>query len=177
MNKYRLHVTPRSRAFAHRLTPALAILALTGALWTAQAQTTTLVSANRAGNNSGNGGSGIGRMIPGSTIRGDSTSSSVSADGRFVVFASGATDLVAGTPTNGKFQIYVRDLRAGTTALVSANRAGTGGGNGDSADCAISGDGRFVLFTSFATDLTATSTPTTVPTCSCGIWRRAQRRS
>ena len=44
-------------------------------------------------------------------------------DGRYVAFVSSATDLVE-TPVNGNFQIYVRDLVAGTTRLVTLNRLG-----------------------------------------------------
>jgi Tol biopolymer transport system component len=45
---------------------------------------------------------------------------SISADGRYVAFESIATDLVAGS-TNGNVHIFVRDLLAGTTALVSVD--------------------------------------------------------
>jgi Tol biopolymer transport system component len=42
----------------------------------------------------------------------------ISADGRYVVYDSGATGLVSGD-TNGKFDIFVRDRQTGTTTLVS----------------------------------------------------------
>ena len=41
--------------------------------------------------------------------------SSISADGRFVAFDSGATDLVSGD-TNGEFDIFVHDRQTGNTA-------------------------------------------------------------
>ena len=44
---------------------------------------------------------------------------SVSADGRYVAFYSNATNLVPGG-SNGNYQVFVRDLQAGTTTLVSA---------------------------------------------------------
>ena len=100
---------------------------------------TVLVSANGAGTGSGNGFSFAPVM---------------SADGRFVAFESLATDLVP-DDANGDFDVFVRDLKTGTTTLVSANRAGTGSGNGFSFAPAISADGRFVAFESFATDLVA----------------------
>src|SRR5687768_5503519 len=78
----------------------------------------TLVSINQAGNASGNGIS-------------DLTELSVSADGRYVAFVSRADDLVAGD-ANGAFDVFLRDLREGTTILVSINAAGTGCGNGAS---------------------------------------------
>src|SRR4030095_13944810 len=77
---------------------------------------------------------------------------SVTPDGRFVAFASDANDLVP-NDSNALRDVFVRDLQAGTTTLVSVNNAGTDGGNGDSTPPAISGDGRFVAFESDANDL------------------------
>jgi Tol biopolymer transport system component len=76
---------------------------------------------------------------------------SVSADGRFVAFASFASNLVPGD-TNGTSDVFVRDLRAGTTTRVSV---GTGGGqaNDTSVTPSISADGRFVAFASYASNL------------------------
>jgi Tol biopolymer transport system component len=50
-------------------------------------------------------------------------------------------------------QVYVRNLSAGTTALVSVNKNGTGPGLGTSQEPTISADGRYVAFTSIAQDL------------------------
>jgi Tol biopolymer transport system component len=77
---------------------------------------------------------------------------SMSADGRFVVFESNATDLAA-IPRGAPDQIFVRDMQAGVTSLVSVNQAGTSGGNSGTTSPEISADGRFVLFTDGATDL------------------------
>lgn len=52
----------------------------------------------------------------------------------------------------------VRDLKTGTTTLVSVNRAGTRSGNGFSTAPAISTDGRLVAFFSEASDLIASDT-------------------
>ncbi len=78
----------------------------------------------------------------------------ISADGRFVAFASDASNLVAGAAGT---QVYVRDRTNGTTSLVSTSTLG-GGGNGGARRPAISADGRFVAFTSTANDLVAGDT-------------------
>jgi Tol biopolymer transport system component len=80
-----------------------------------------------------------------------SYSPSISADGRYVAFESIATDLVA-PATNGNVHIFVRDLLAGTTTLVSVDSTGTEG-DGPSRAPSISGDGRYVAFESDATNL------------------------
>lgn len=109
-------------------------------------ETTTLVSVNRFGTNSGNGESHAYRGAPGN--------SSISADGRFVVFTSWASDLVA-NDTNGQPDVFVRDLQTGTMTLVSVNRFGTNSGNSGSGviGTGISADGRFAMFQSWASDL------------------------
>ncbi len=77
----------------------------------------------------------------------------VSADGRYVVFPSEATNLVAGD-TNGASDVFVRDRVTGTTALVSVSTTGAVG-NGWSFDAVIASDGRTAVFRSPATDLVA----------------------
>ena len=78
----------------------------------------------------------------------------ISPDGRFVVLFSRATNLVPGD-TNGSFDVFVRDLQAGTTERVSV--ANSGGQANSSSSVAgstvISADGRFVAFGSVATNL------------------------
>ena len=76
---------------------------------------------------------------------------SLSADGRYVAFASDATALVAGD-TNGRTDVFVRDRQSGVTERVSVDSAGAQG-NGPSGDPSISADGRYVAFHSDATDL------------------------
>jgi Tol biopolymer transport system component len=80
----------------------------------------------------------------------------ISVDGRFVVFVSGAHNLVA-NDTNGKADVFVRDLEEKTTTLVSINKDGTDSGAGHSgiSSVAISGDGRYVVFDSYANNLVA----------------------
>jgi Tol biopolymer transport system component len=82
-----------------------------------------------------------------------SYSPSISADGRFVAFASYATNLVPGD-TNGEEDVFVHDRQAGTTERVSVDAAG-GQANGQSQVPTISADGRYVAFSSTASNLTA----------------------
>jgi Tol biopolymer transport system component len=84
----------------------------------------------------------------------DSSEAAFSDDGRFIAFTSKASNLVA-LPTNGQQDVFVRDMQTGTTRLVSVNKDGTGGGNGASSEPRISADGRYVAFSSLATDLVA----------------------
>jgi uncharacterized repeat protein (TIGR01451 family) len=75
----------------------------------------------------------------------------ISADNRYVVFASGSDQLVAGD-TNGKQDIFVRDRQAGTTTLVSRAFDGSQS-DGDAGTPRISANGRYVTFVSLATNL------------------------
>ena len=83
---------------------------------------------------------------------GVSTQPAISGDGRYVTFASFATNLMAGD-TNHAEDVFLRDVLAGTNSLVSVTPAG-GFGDGNSFQPSISTDGRFVLFYSFARNLT-----------------------
>lgn len=82
---------------------------------------------------------------------GESSWSDLSADGRFVVFSSAATNLVPGD-TNGTRDVFAHDRQTGKTTRVSVNRAGKQG-DGWSWDPSISADGRFVAFWSEASNL------------------------
>ncbi|MEG4088798.1 calcium-binding protein [Microcoleus sp. Pol12B4] len=99
--------------------------------------TTTLVSVDSAGNQ-GNNGVGYG-------------ASSILANGRFIAFESGATNLVPGD-TNNSSDIFVRDLSTNTTTRISVDSAGNEA-NSFSYAPSISADGRFVTFSSDATNL------------------------
>jgi hypothetical protein len=83
---------------------------------------------------------------------GSSSVPSMSADGRYVAFPSSSTNLIVGGSSGG--QVFVRDRIAGTTEIVSVSSAGLQG-NAGSSYCAISADGRYVAFTSNATNLVA----------------------
>lgn len=88
---------------------------------------------------------------------------SISADGRWVAFESLANNLVAGD-TNLKSDVFVHDLQSGTTVRVSVS---TAGGQGDNTSHlfdshhVISGKGRFVVFSSSATNLVVGDTNNT----------------
>jgi Ca2+-binding RTX toxin-like protein len=97
--------------------------------------TTTLASVDSAGNQGNDA----------------SVNASISADGRFVAFRSFATNLVPGD-TNNLSDIFVRDLLTNTTTHVSVDSAGNQQ-NDRSFTPSISGDGRFVTFSSFASNL------------------------
>lgn len=87
-----------------------------------------------------------------------STFPTISGDGRFITFASLASNLVAGGTTQGVNSVFVRDTCAGVagctpaTSLVSLSSAGAQG-NGASGLPTISSSGRFIAFNSDADNL------------------------
>ncbi len=85
-----------------------------------QTGSTALVSANASGTGSGNGAS---------------YSPTVSADDRFVLFRSKATNLAPGTYTYGSENLFLRDLQAGTTRALTTTGLGWS---------STSADGRFI---------------------------------
>jgi Tol biopolymer transport system component len=89
----------------------------------------------------------------------DSFYPSISADGRYVAFGSYASNLISGD-TNGFTDVFVRDRPAGTTERVSVSSSeAQGNGNSDiEYGPSISADGRYVAFTSYATNLVAGDT-------------------
>src|SRR5207249_4062971 len=99
------------------------------------AATTTLISVSTNGLNSGNGPSSSAAMTP---------------DGRWIVFQSAASDLVA-NDSNGVADIFIRDLQTGRTLLVSVGQT-----NACTAP-SITPDGRFVAF------VTAVPLPSAAP--------------
>ena len=76
---------------------------------------------------------------------------SLSAKGRYAVFSSAASNLVAGD-TNGAADVFLHNLRTGTTSRLSVSGAGTQG-NSFSVGPAISADGSTVAFSSDASNL------------------------
>ncbi|MFC6674094.1 hypothetical protein [Marinobacterium aestuariivivens] len=92
----------------------------------------------------------------GNQVGGFNVDPAISADGRFVAFASNGSTLVAGD-TNGAFDIFVHDRDSGETTRVSVDTVGTQG-NGHSFQPGISSDGRFVAFSSTANNLVAGDT-------------------
>src|SRR5262245_28146137 len=83
----------------------------------------------------------------------------ITPDGRYVVFISVATNLVA-NDTNGIRDVFVRDLVADTTALVSVGA--TANGTTFMSTPVITPDGRYVAFASNARNLAA-GVPTLTP--------------
>ncbi|HVX18507.1 MAG TPA: Ig-like domain repeat protein [Acidimicrobiales bacterium] len=75
----------------------------------------------------------------------------MSADGRYVAFSSPLQTLVAGD-TNGASDVFVLDRTTGGVQQASVDSSGTEG-DGDSYAPSISADGRYVVFTSTATNL------------------------
>jgi Tol biopolymer transport system component len=106
------------------------------------AGTTTLISANMAG------------------VRVSGSSPSISADGRFVAFESLANNLVGNLSRfSSSYNVFVYDRLTQTTVLASTDTSKQqSGGNGDSADPVMSPDGRYVVFTSTASDLVPNDT-------------------
>lgn len=92
----------------------------------------------------------------GQSANADSIEPSISGDGTRVAFTSRASNLVAGV--SGQFdEIYVRDLIAGKTTLVSS-RDGKVSANEFNGQPRLSSDGGTVVFLSAATNLTAEPT-------------------
>jgi Tol biopolymer transport system component len=100
--------------------------------------TTNLVSIAMSGRDYGNGSS----RCP-----------SISADGRYVAFASDASNIVP-NDINNSGDVFVRDLVAGTTTVLSPSVDGLTSANRLSNHPILSADGRTVAFQSFATDIT-----------------------
>lgn len=81
----------------------------------------------------------------------------ISADGRYVVFQSRATNL---GPANGDAtydDIFLKDMQTGAVTRISTSQSG-GDANGDCAFARISADGRYVVFQSSANNLTTAET-------------------
>ncbi|MEA3040379.1 MAG: hypothetical protein QOE79_2892 [Sphingomonadales bacterium] len=87
---------------------------------------------------------------------GGSGQPALSANGKFLAFQSGATNLLDSPADSSLSDIYVRDLAAGTNELASATTTGTGAGS--CAFPAMSHSGRFVVFESSASTLVPSDT-------------------
>lgn len=105
--------------------------------------TTELISVSTAGVKQDVGNSS-GRLV-------------ISPDGRYVLFLSNATNLVAGDG-NGKADAFIRDRQLGTTEIVSiGDDESIGNGNSavNGATLAMTPDGRYIVFQSVSTNLVA----------------------
>lgn len=98
----------------------------------------------------------VSTTFSGGQANGISYAGDISPDGRYIVFASDATNIVPGD-TNGVRDVFIRDHQAGTLERVSVS---TGGGQGDALSFGgrVSADGRWVAFPSNATNLVAGDT-------------------
>lgn len=85
---------------------------------------------------------------------GDSSWARCSADGRYVVFNSAASNLVS-ADTNGQYDTFLRDRLLGTTTRVSVDSSGAQGIGGPSYSPEISPDGTHVGYSSLASNLVA----------------------
>ena len=83
--------------------------------------------------------------------------SALSSDGRFVAFVSDATNLVTGD-TNNVIDVFVRDRQLGVTIRASVSSSGEQANDNSDSWLSISGDGRFITFSSDATNLVAGDT-------------------
>jgi Tol biopolymer transport system component len=88
----------------------------------------------------------VSRTSSGAPANGHSNSPVISANGRYVAFTSQASNLVP-TDTNGALDVFVRDLQAGTTTLVSVSSGGAAANYG-AYEPSISADGRYIAFES-----------------------------
>ena len=93
----------------------------------------------------------VNQHAAGTAPDGHSSTPSISRDGRYVVFASEATNLVPGD-RNRSSDIFFRDLRMPSPVLISRGMIG-GPANGSSRAPVVSDEGRFVAFQSEASDL------------------------
>jgi len=94
----------------------------------------------------------VSHALDGTPGNGPSWQCDISADGRYVTFASNASDLV-GVPTGGVSQVYLYDRVTGAVELVSVTERGVAGDD-LSRRPSVSGDGRYVAFESAAENLT-----------------------
>jgi hypothetical protein len=105
---------------------------------------------------------------------GESGHAQVSYDGRWVVFESAATNLVAGD-TNGQHDVFLRDLDSGSLVRVSQTSGG-GDALGASRDASVSADGRYVVFISDAANLVAGDSNGLAAHLGGRRWRPGRRR-
>lgn len=99
----------------------------------------------------------VSRHTNGIQGNGYSSAPSISGDGRYVVFHSGANNLID-NDTNGQYDIFIHDRWMGMTSLISSVAGGTSPGNGRSVSPSISADGRLIAFWSGASNLVSGDT-------------------
>ncbi len=88
---------------------------------------------------------------------GQSITPSISANGRYIAFVSGASNLVSGD-TNGAADVFLHDRITGETSRVSLSSGGDQGNGHCFGTISISADGRCITFSSFASNLVSGDT-------------------
>jgi Tol biopolymer transport system component len=101
----------------------------------------------------------ISRSLSGEPANSDSVYPTISADGHYIAFHSDASNLVAGD-TNEVSDVFLHKLDTGETRRVSVSSTRVQG-NRESDLSAISADGRYVAFSSFASNLVPSDTNNT----------------
>ncbi|MEK6749872.1 MAG: putative Ig domain-containing protein [Pseudomonadota bacterium] len=152
-------------------TPTYATISATGAVTTTAVTTTEAMEVRASYTYSGvtvNGAKPVTVTLPknadrlvtrvsvdGSGVQGNAASDEtvISANGRYVIYSSTASNLVSGD-TNGFRDIFMYDRRNNSLKKITHNLSG-GATDGNSSDVAVSGDGHFVVFASDATQLVA----------------------
>jgi Tol biopolymer transport system component len=98
----------------------------------------------------------ISQAADGGDANNDSFPTSVSADGRYVLFTSHASNIVPGD-TNDSMDVFMWDGQTGTTTMISRAADGTGA-DGHSRHASASDDGRYIAYQSEATNIVAGDT-------------------
>lgn len=94
---------------------------------------------------------------------------SLSADGRYMAFYSSATNLIPGD-TNNRSDVFVKDLWTGAVVRASTDSAGGQSNHNSGQWPSLSGDGRYVAFTSFASNLVPGDTNNTQDVFVKDLW-------
>ncbi|MFJ5264481.1 TolB family protein [Streptomyces sp. NPDC088387] len=138
---------------------AVSVAVVTGAMVALTATATATTTAAAPGPAPRTGTERVTLSATGDQLTGTSDGPRLSADGRYAAFASYAPDAVPGD-TNGKSDVFVRDLRGGAVERVTVASDGTQA-DADSHYVTLSADGRLVAFVSRATNLVPWSSPQT----------------
>src|SRR3989344_5832168 len=134
-----------SRRFISYVSFAIVALVIAGGIFTYSGRVEALTDNNTIER--------VSVASEGTQVNGHSVEPAISADGRYVAFASNASNLVPGdTNAEGISDVFVHDRDTGVTTRVSDNSFGVVGNN-DSTLPVISADGRYVAFGSNASNL------------------------
>ncbi len=93
-------------------------------------------------------------MQAGFNLQFSNTAPLVSSDGRYVAFTTDATNLAPVDANGSAFDVFVQDTLQNSLNLVSVSSQGVQG-NGASVLRSMTGDGRFVVFSSTSSNLVA----------------------